>query len=105
MADIAHDIHIWKKMHFDGHHAIALTGFAPSTFDIEGEAFRTVTAHACLGQLGKKVTNRIKQSYIRSGVGVRSATDRRLINTNDFIQVLPARNFPKQIRDRTAPSE
>lgn len=57
-AGIAGYIDIGKEMHLDLFHAVALTGFAASTRQIEAEARCLVSAHPRIGEPGKEIPDK-----------------------------------------------
>ena len=75
-------------MHLYLNNAIALTMLAAPTFNIKAKAPWLVAANIRLGRARKKLANLCKDTGIGSGVGARSAADRRLIDNNCFIELL-----------------
>jgi hypothetical protein len=53
-ADIALDVDIGEEVHFDDVYALSATGFAASTFDVEGKLSRFVAACFSFDGLGEE---------------------------------------------------
>src|SRR5216684_1185922 len=92
-ADFARHVHVGKKIHFDAAEAIPLAGFAAAAFDVETEAARAVPAFARFRQHGKKIADRRENSGVGGGIGPRRAADWRLIDFDDFVNLVSADNF------------
>src|SRR5205814_9999583 len=88
----ADNIHVRKKIHLNAPLAFTLAGFTSPAGYIERKPSRLVSAFARFRQ------HRVQIAYMREHLGVSrrigswSSADRRLINTNDFIDVLSARD-------------
>src|SRR5690348_848079 len=91
-ADFAGDVNVRKKIHLDAAEAVALAGFATAAFDVEAEAARTVAALTGFGKHGEELANRRKHAGVGGGIRTRGAADRRLIDLDDFIDVLDTEN-------------
>src|SRR4029077_14620033 len=82
-ADLAGDVHIEKKIHFDAAQAVALAGFAAPALDVEAEAAGTVAALAGFRKHGEKLANGGENAGVGGGIGARSAADGGLVNLDD----------------------
>ena len=89
-ADFAGDVNIRQEIHFDAALAIALAGFAASAFHIEAETARAITALAGFRKHGVKFADRRENTSISGGIRARRAADGRLVNLDNFINVLDA---------------
>ncbi len=79
---------IGQKIHLQAIGAVAVTGLAAPTRDVEAESARQIAAGLRLGQLGVKITDQVEQLDVGRRVGARGAADRRLIDVDDFVEVL-----------------
>lgn len=86
-AGFASDEYIGEKVHLDTDHARPFAGFASPAGDVKGETPCGVAAHLGLGKLRKELADRPKEIDVGGGVGARSATDGRLIDVDDFVDV------------------
>ena len=93
-ADVAGDIDIGQEMHFDLDDAVAFTGFAPASFDIEGEPARLVAAGPGLGEPGEQVPDMGEDAGIGGRIGARGPADRALIDVDDLVDPLQSFNPP-----------
>ena len=91
-AHLARDVDVGQEMHLDLHETIALTRFAASALHVEREAPRPVAANLRFGQLGEQLANRREQARVRRGIRARRATDRTLVDVDDLVDVLEARD-------------
>ena len=92
-ADFAGDIHIRQKIHFDAAQAVALAGFAAAAFYVEAEAAGLVAALARFGKHGEKFADGRENAGVRRGIRARRAADGRLIDLDDFVDLLDADEF------------
>src|SRR5713101_3614706 len=92
-ANFAHYVNVGKKIHFDAAQAVALAGFAAAAFHIETETAGAVAALARFRQHGKKIADRRENSGVGGGIGPRRAADWRLIDFDDFVNLVSADNF------------
>ena len=77
-------------MHFNLDNAVTPAGFTAAAFDVETKPPRFIAPHLGLVGLTVQLADRVKYGSIRSRVGSRRAADRRLVNINDFIDILHA---------------
>src|SRR5207245_7874898 len=92
-ADFAHHIHIRKKIHFDATQAVPLAGLAAAAFYIEAEAAGAVAALARFGEHGEEIADRREDAGVGGGVRARRAADGRLIDFDDFVDLVGAEEF------------
>src|SRR5258708_3243892 len=92
-ADFAHHINVREKIHFDAAQAVALAGFAAAAFDVETEAAGAVAALARFRQHGEKIADRRENSGVGGGIGPRRAADWRLVDFDDFVNLVSAENL------------
>ena len=92
-AHFAHHVNIRKKVHFDAPQAVSLAGFAASALHVEAEAARAVAALPRLRQHRKQVANRREHAGVCRGIRTRRASNRRLINLDDLVDVLRANDL------------
>ena len=77
-------------MHLYLDYAVALAGFAAAALDVEGEAAGAVTVYLGVGGLGKEGADVVEDAGIGRGVGARRASDRRLVDADDLVEVFDA---------------
>ena len=92
-ANVAGDVNVGEEVHLDALEAVALAGFAAAAFDVEAEAPGTIAALAGFGQHGEEFTYGREDAGIGGGIGARRASDGRLIDFDDFVDVLGAADF------------
>ena len=79
-------------MHLNLERAIAATGLATTTLDVERETPLLVTSRLGVRRIRVELTNVIKQSRVRRGVRARRTTDRGLIAGDHLVENLDALN-------------
>src|ERR1700722_7843993 len=87
-ADFAGYVNVRKKIHFDATLAISLASFAAAAFHVEAEASRAISALAGFRKHGKKVAYGRENTAVSSRIRTRGATYGRLIDLNNFVDVL-----------------
>src|SRR5712692_4169020 len=87
-ANFTHHIHVGEKIHFDAAETVPLTGFAAAALHVEAEAAGAVAALARFGEHGKEITNRREDAGVGGGVRARRAADGRLIDFDDFVNLI-----------------
>src|SRR5690349_12531159 len=92
-ANFAGDINVRKKVHFDAAQAVALAGFAAAAFDVEAETARAIAALAGLREHGEKLADGPEDAGIGGGIRTRRAADGRLVNLDDFVDLIGADDF------------
>ena len=90
MAGGAGDVDVGEKMHFYFINAVALTSLATATFDVKREASRFVAANFGLGLGGEEVADGGKDAGVGCRIRTRGATDRRLVDDDDFVEIVDA---------------
>src|SRR5450432_4686666 len=89
-ADFANYVDVGEEIHFDAALASALAGFAASSAYVAGEAPGFVAALAGFGEHGVDVADLAEDSGVGCWIGTRRAADGRLVDADDFIDVLGA---------------
>ena len=90
LANRARHPDIGEEIHFQPIGAVALARLAAAPRLVEAKAARLVAAHLRFGQLGKEGADLVEDLDVSRGIGARRATDRRLIDVDDFVNVLGA---------------
>jgi hypothetical protein len=90
VADLALHVDVGHEVHLDAALAVSLACFAPAAGDIEAEAAGLVSALARFGQHGKQIADGREDLRIGCGIGARGAADGRLIDADDFIELVSA---------------
>src|SRR5690554_1966867 len=93
MTDVARYVHVRQKMHFDLDQAPPLTRFAAPALDVERETSRAVAARTGFGHAGEQLADWRKQAGIGGRIGTRGATDRRLVDIDDLVEMLQSLNL------------
>ena len=91
-ADITGNIDVRQEVHLHLDHTITLTGLAAAALDVEGESSGFVTAATGFLRAGKQLPHRGKNAGIGRRIRSRCATDRTLINVDNFVQMLQTFN-------------
>ena len=90
VADVAGDEDVRQEVHFDFDDAVALAGFASAAFDVEGEAPRRVAARAAFLGAGEEVADGGEDAGVGGGVGAGGAANGRLVDVDDFVELVKA---------------
>src|SRR5712691_10894044 len=93
-ADVAHQVQVRKKIHFDAAKAIALAGFAAVALHVEAEAAGAVTAFARFRKHGEEIADRRENARVGGGIRPRGAANWGLIDLDYFVDLLGAEDFP-----------
>ena len=93
VADVARDVDVGQKVHFDFQYAIAFAGFATAAFDVERKTARLITALFRGRYLSEQFAHRREQAGVGRGIGARGAANRRLIDVNHFVEMFQAVNL------------
>ena len=88
VADFAEDVDVGEEVHLDAALAFALAGFAAAALDVEGEAAGLVAALAGFGEHGEEVADGGEDAGVGGGVGARGAADGRLVDLDDFVDLV-----------------
>ena len=92
-ADVAFNINVRKKVHFDFGNAVAFAGFAASAGHVERKASGRIAAGFGFRQVGKPVADMGKQARISGWIGTRRPTDWRLVYVDNLVNVFDADEF------------
>src|SRR3954468_1610976 len=103
--DIARDIDIGQEVHLDLDQAVALARLAASTFDVERESPRAVSADLGFRQLGEELANRSEKSRVGRRIRSRRAADRALVDVDDLVEVLEAGDARVRARNHSGAIE
>ena len=79
-AFLALDVHIGQEVHLDLDHTVALTGFAPAAFQVEGEPARLVAPEFRLFRFGKDPADFVKDLGVGCRVAPRCLADGALVD-------------------------
>ena len=77
-------------MHFYLYNAVSPASLASSALDIETESSGFIAPYARFRRSGKKFSDICKNTGICSGIGTGGSADGRLIDTDDFVDMLKA---------------
>ena len=88
MADVAGHVDVGQELHLHADDAVALTGLASASLDVEAEAAGLVAAHARLARLAEEVADRVEDARVRRGIRARRAADRLLVDVDDLVDIL-----------------
>jgi len=83
---------IGQKLHLDADRAIALARFASPALHVEGETPAIPAPHTRFGDLGEKLADARESAAVGGGVAPRAASDRTLIDIDDFVDVFDSRD-------------
>ena len=78
-------VDIGEKMHLDLENAVSATCLATPAFDIEGKTTFFISAHLGFRKFCKEIADEVEDTRIGRGIGSRGASDRRLIDLDDFV--------------------
>ena len=87
-AHLAGDVHVGEEIHFDAALSVALARFAAATLDVETETTRTIASFARFRKHRVEFADRSEHAGVGGGIRARRASDGRLIDLNDFVDVL-----------------
>ena len=93
LAHIARHINIRQEVHLDFEQAVTRTRLAAAALDIERETARAVAARLGIRRLGEQVADVVEHARIGRRIGARRASDGRLVDVDDLIQILDADEF------------
>src|SRR5581483_7128390 len=89
---LAEDVDVRQEVHLDPSLTFTLAGLAASAGNIEREPPGFITALPRFWQHRIQIANLGKAPGVSCGIGSRRAPDGRLIDANDFVDILRARN-------------
>src|SRR4029453_18600810 len=81
----ARHIDVGEKVHFDGNDPVSLARFTPTAFYIERKAARLESTCLRIRHHCEQVADEGKQSGVGGRIGPWRATDRRLVDLDDFV--------------------
>ena len=87
-ADIARDVDVGQEVHLDLDLPVALARLAASALHVERETSRPVAAHARFRRLRHQVADLGEELRVRRGIRARRAADRRLVDVDDFVELI-----------------
>ncbi len=90
LAHVAGHVHVRQEVHFDADDAVAGARLAAPALHVEREAVALVAARLCVGRGGEHVADEIEQAGIGGGVRARRASDGRLVDGDNLVQLLHA---------------
>ena len=90
LAYLARHVHVGQEVHLDLEGAITRTRFAAATFDVERESAGLVSANLGLGGGGEQRADLVEDAGVGGRIGARGATDRRLVDPHQFVDVFEA---------------
>ena len=93
VADLAGHVDVGEEVHLDLDLAVALAGLAAAAAHVEGEAPRRVAAGLGLGRAGEQRADVVPQSDVGGRVRARGAPDGALVDVDDLVQLLQARDL------------
>ena len=93
LAHVTGNVHIRQEVHLDLEQAVTRTRLAAAALDIERETARAVAARLGIRRLGEQVADVVEHTCIGRRIGARRASDGRLVNVDDLIQILDADEF------------
>ena len=99
---VARDIDVGQEMHLHLDQSVALTGFAAPTPHVERKAPDLIATGARLGCAGKEFPDRGEKTGIGGRVGSGCAPDGALVDVNNFVKLVQARDA--LMRRRLLPS-
>ena len=98
MTFLARNQHVGQEIHLNGLVAVAVTCLAASAGDIERETSGLVAADFRFGQIYKEVAYIGKNAGICRRIGTRRTAERRLVDSDNLIDIVNALN--RLIRQR-----
>ena len=98
LALLARHIDVRQEVHLDRDDAVALAALAAAALDVEREASRTEPARARLRQHREQLADEREESRVGRRIRSRRAADGRLIDLDDFVELLDA--LDRRVRAR-----
>ena len=89
-ADRADDVEIGEKIHFDPPQSLALALFASASFGVEAEPAGAIAAPLGFASVDKHSPHFIEHAGVRGRIAPRRAADRRLIDFDEFVDLVHA---------------
>ena len=88
MANLARHIDVRQEVHLNLDGAVALTRLTAAALDVEAESTGLIATNLGLLRLGEEVADLVEHTGVRRWVGTRGATNRRLINLHQLVQLI-----------------
>ena len=88
--DLTRDIDVGQEVHFDLDRAVARTGLAAPTLHVERETSWQIPANLGLVGSSEQFPDVIEHAGVGSWIRTRGPADRRLVDCDDFVDVLNA---------------
>src|SRR6476620_5169471 len=92
VADLARHVHIGQEVHLDLDGAVAGARLAAAALDVEREPARLIPTHLGLGGGGEQRADLVEHTGIRGGVRSWRATDRRLVDADQLVDLVQPRD-------------
>ena len=80
-------------MHFDFEQAVTRAGLTAAALDIEGETACIIAACLRICRLGEQFADVVEHTRVGRRIGARRASDGRLVNVDDLVEILDADEF------------
>ena len=90
VADLTGYLDIGQEIHLDGLIAVAATGLATASLDVERETAGLVAANLGLGQADEQGADVREHAGIGGGIRTRRTADGRLVDIDDLVDMLEA---------------
>ena len=94
LALLARHVDVGKEVHFDLDLAVAAAHLAATALDVEREPARLVPPGSRLLRLREQLTDLVEQPDVRGRIRSRRASDRRLVDRDDLVQLLEPGDAP-----------
>ena len=102
-ADVALNIHVGQKIHFNDDSSRALTIFAPAAFYVKTKASGFITFGFSFRKRRIQIADAVKYAYISCRIRARRSADGTLVYVNNFVDILQAVDcFVRAYRQRSA---
>ena len=92
VADFARNVYVRKEVHLDLDDAVAAAGLAASALHIEAEPALAIASDLRLGKVREQIAYMSEHTGIRRRVRSRRPSDRRLVDVDDLVYILDARD-------------
>src|SRR3989442_8858770 len=88
LTDFARNVDVGEEVHLDFDEPVALTRFAAAPLDVEGKPPGPVPAQLGLREIREQLPDRGEEAGIRGRIRARGATNRALIDVDDFVDLI-----------------
>ena len=92
MADFTRNVNVRQEVHLNGDSSIAGAILAAPALYVKAKATLLITTNLRLGSFREKCTDLVENSRIGCRVRSRCATNRRLINMNNLVELIYSSN-------------